>query len=271
MKVAVTGAGGNTGGHVFRKLLGRKDVFNKVVGVVRTPESGETLKKSIPEADHGSVRVCDFNKLAEDFKGLDALIIATSAKPAPTGEINPETNRPVFGFPNGEPKVADWESQKQQIDAAIQAGIKHIVICGSMGGTNANHPLNMLGKKADGTGGDILKWKRKAEKYLIDLAEEKGDALSFTIVHPGGLLDEPGSQRALVVDIDDKLLEQENRTVPREDVAEVLIQALLCPSGANRALDLVSKPVSDGTVTTDFEALFASVGGSCDYSKGEIP
>ncbi|EOA23094.1 hypothetical protein CARUB_v10003881mg [Capsella rubella] len=39
----------------------------------------------------------------------------------------------------------DWIGQKNQIDAAKVAGVKHIVLVGSMGGTNQDHPLNKLG------------------------------------------------------------------------------------------------------------------------------
>ena len=33
----------------------------------------------------------------------------------------------------------DWLGQKTQIDLARDAGVKHIVIVGSMGGTDENH------------------------------------------------------------------------------------------------------------------------------------
>lgn len=48
-------------------------------------------------------------------------------------------------------------------------------------------PLPVLitaGKKEDGTGGDILLWKRKAEMYLIEKAKAN-PSLSWTIIHPG--------------------------------------------------------------------------------------
>jgi len=39
-----------------------------------------------------------------------------------------------------------------------------------MGGTDKNNFLNTIGKNADGSGnGDILIWKRKAEKYLTEV------------------------------------------------------------------------------------------------------
>ena len=45
------------------------------------------------------------------------------------------------------------------------------VLSSSMGGTDPNNFLNKVGKNPDGSGnGDILLWKRKAEKYLIDVS-----------------------------------------------------------------------------------------------------
>lgn len=49
----------------------------------------------------------------------------------------------------------------------------------------------------------------------------------FTIVHSGILTDEPGGQREIVWDTDDALLRTQLRKIPREDVAEVLVQALI--------------------------------------------
>lgn len=56
---------------------------------------------------------------------------------------------------------------------------------------------------------------RKAEEYLI------ASGMTYTIVHPGGLLDKEGGKRQLVVDVDDALLERKSRSIPRADVAQV--------------------------------------------------
>lgn len=56
---------------------------------------------------------------------------------------------------------------------------------------------------------------RKAEEYLI------ASGLTYTIIHPGGLLDKDGGKRRLVVDIDDAMLERKSRSIPRADVAQV--------------------------------------------------
>jgi len=134
-----------------------------------------------------------------------------------------------------------------------------------MGGTDPENNLNKLGRDSDGGGGNILLWKRKAEKYLID------SGLTYTIVHAGGLRNDEGGRRELVVGIDDQELGTDNRSIPRADVAEVLIQSLLYDSYKNRSFDLRSKPEGEGTPTKDFDKLLKELKGNCDYSLGVIP
>jgi nucleoside-diphosphate-sugar epimerase len=171
-RVAVTGAGGQTGQAAFRKLLARPEF--EPVGIVRSAESKANLVES--GIDPNCVVVADVtdpSAIATAMQGCSALIIGTSAKPAPSGKTDPVTERPIFSFPNGQPEQVDWLGQKAQIDAAKACGIStHVVICSSMGGTDPSNMLNALGRETaeDGSaqGGNILLWKRKAEKYLID-------------------------------------------------------------------------------------------------------
>ena len=94
--------------------------------------------------------------------------------------------------------------------------------------------------------------------------------LPYTIVHPGGLLNEEGGKREIVIGVDDSRDEGE-RSIPREDVAEVLVQALLLPAYRGRSFDIRSKLEGEGTVTSDFAALIEKLGdANCDYTLGEI-
>lgn len=266
MRVFVSGAGGQTGQAVFRKMLARPADFTPR-GVVRTEESKAALVEAGVPAD--SVVVCDVTDAAavqSAMAGCEAVVIASSAKPAPTGETG-EGGRPVFGFPNGQPELVDWIGQKNQIDAAKACGAgTRVVICSSMGGTDPNHMLNGIGRAADGTGGNILQWKRKAEVYLAE------SGLPWTVVHPGGLVNEAGGVRALCLGVDDSVPGTENRNVPREDVAEVLLQSLVEPALQNRAFDLVSKPEGEGAPPSDWAAWAeAELGGKTyDYTLGEV-
>jgi uncharacterized protein YbjT (DUF2867 family) len=67
---------------------------------------------------------------------------------------------------------------------------------------------------------------------LISQAKEGGFA--YTIIHPGGLLDKPGGQQQIVLDVNDKLLSRTTRSIPREDVAELCVQSLLVPAAKNK-------------------------------------
>lgn len=288
-KIVVSGAGGQTGKSLFRQLLVDDDFAP--IGIVRTEKSKSALLEdpSHPIDDGSKVIVCDVSdeaavKDALDWSTVDALCICTSGTPGPTGEMKNE--RPVFGYPEGgDPEIVDWIGQKSQIDALGQAtssALRHIVVCSSGGGTDPGNMLNGLGRTTDPetgkeTGGNILMWKRKSEKYLIEQAGNDSN-LKYTIVHPGGLINEPGNQRELIVGVDDDLLtyggEGSPRTVPRDDVARVLLEACRNPEAyGNRSFDLRAHEPADGedsSVTTDFSKLLDSLDGkNCDYSLGK--
>lgn len=241
--VLVTGAGGRTGQIVYKKL---KESSDKYVarGLVRTEES----KQKIGGADDlyvGDIR--NFDSIVPAIQGIDALIILTSAVPKMKPGSDP-SGRPEFYFEEGSyPEQVDWIGQRNQIDAAKAAGVKQIVLVGSMGGTNPNHPLNSLGK------GNILIWKRKAEQYLAD------SGLPYTIIRAGGLQDKEGGIRELLIGKDDELLQTDTKTIARSDVAEVCIQALQFEEAKFKAFDLASKPEGTGTPTKDFKALFSQI------------
>ncbi|KAJ9523117.1 hypothetical protein QJQ45_023896 [Haematococcus lacustris] len=260
--VAVTGAGGRTGSLVVQRLSKRPGM--EAIATVRSVASKTALAQKLgcPES---SLRVVDIaaspsvvtEQLTAALAGCAALVIATSAVPEvlPKPEGAPP-GPPSFKWKEGQaPEQVDWLGQKLQVDAAKQAGVKHVVLVSSMGGTNPKHPLNNI------AGGNILQWKRKAEQYLMQ------SGLTYTIIHPGGLLDEAGGARQLMVGVDDVLVNATYRSIPREDVAEVCVQSLLLPQYQNRSFDLTSMPPGEGVVTTDFAALIDSLEGkNCDYS-----
>ncbi|OAY43677.1 uncharacterized protein At5g02240 [Manihot esculenta] len=243
--VLVTGAGGRTGSIVYRKLKERSGQY-VARGLVRTEESKEKIGGA-KDVYVGDIREAE--SIAPAIQGIDALIILTSAVPKMKHGFDPSKGeRPEFYYEDGAyPEQVDWIGQKYQIDAAKDAGVKHIVLVGSMGGTNPNNPLNSLGN------GNILIWKRKAEQYLAD------SGIPYTIIRAGGLQDKEGGIRELLVGKDDELLQTETRTIARADVAEVCIQALQFEEAKFKAIDLASKPEGTGTPTKDFKALFSQV------------
>ena len=134
-----------------------------------------------------------------------------------------------------------------------------------MGGTDETNFLNSIGKAKDGSGnGDILIWKRKAEKYLIE------SGLDYTIIHPGGLLDTPASQEQLMLDVDDKLIKNEKRSISRADVANLCVAALeVGKEGQSVSFDCIASEVEEGTeIQSATEALeeFLARKVTCAYS-----
>ncbi|KAH0861738.1 hypothetical protein HID58_089999, partial [Brassica napus] len=240
---------------VYKKLKERSDKF-VAKGLVRTPQGKEKIGGE-DDVFIGDIR--DADSITPAIQGIDALVILTSAVPKMKPGFDPtKGGRPEFIFDDGQyPEQVDWIGQKNQIDAAKAAGVKHIVLVGSMGGTNPDHPLNKLGN------GNILIWKRKAEQYLAD------SGTPYTIIRAGGLLDKEGGARELLVGKDDELLQTDTKTVPRADVAEVCIQALLFEEAKNKAFDLGSKPEGTSSPTNDFKALFSqrSVASSPSATK----
>ncbi|KAJ6407866.1 hypothetical protein OIU84_011220 [Salix udensis] len=240
--VLVTGAGGRTGSIVYKKLKERSEQY-VARGLVRTEESKEKIGGA-EDVFVGDIR--ESESISPAIQGIDSLIILTSGVPKMKPGFDPSKGRPEFYFEDGAfPEQVDWIGQKNQIDAAKAAGVKQIVLVGSMGGTDLNHPLNSLG------GGNILVWKRKAEQYLAD------SGVPYTIIRAGGLQDKEGGVRELLVGKDDELLQTETRTIARDDVAEVCIQALQYEEAQFKAFDLASKPEGTGTATNDFKSLFS--------------
>jgi uncharacterized protein YbjT (DUF2867 family) len=127
-----------------------------------------------------------------------------------------------------------------------------------MGGTD---PSNMLNKLVGEDGGQILQWKRRAEQYLV------ASGLTYTIIHPGGLVDEEGGKRRLAVDVDDGLLKRKTRSIPRADVAALAVGCLGLAEATNRSFDVCADPVGEGEPSTEWGALLDGLGGrNCDYS-----
>lgn len=283
-KVIVTGAAGRTGKLVFSIL--NKKCDSQTLGLVRTEKSAKKLMKDT-NCGLEQLVVCDVTSIGDDIpkalEGTEAMVICTSAVPKiskisiakaflkiPINIFTP--GKKFFNFrdlrfyyrPGQYPEKVDYEGQIAQIDLAKKLGISHVIVVSSMGGTDPKMFLNSIGKDKNGNGnGDILLWKRKAEKYLIE------SGLSYTIIHPGGLIDTPGSVENFILDVDDNLLKREKRSISRTDVANLCIAAIMVGKGKNVSFDCITNPVEEGgKVKTAEEALteFLAMGKTANYN-----
>jgi NAD(P)H-binding len=233
-KVVVTGASTSVGYLVFKKLLKSKTFVP--VGLVRDRQGYRELKKL--GADDSQIKIGDITKrdsLQGVFDDAKKVVLCTSARPKKKfwyriisfllkliGKERPPKTSDMY-YPKDQcPYHVDFVGQKNVIDACLDAKVEHIVMLGNMGGYRGSK-LNDIGRDtgdSDPRKGNLLKWKRAAERYLMKRC-------FFTIVHSGALTDEKGGKREIVWDTDDALLRTNFRKIPREDAAEVLVQALL--------------------------------------------
>lgn len=107
------------------------------------------------------------------------------------------------------------------VEAAKKAGVKRFVMLSSMG---ADAP-------ADGPDDlqHYLKAKQAADRHLI------GSGLDYTIVRPGALNDDSGTQRIEAA----KDLKRSGE-IPRDDVATVLIEVLAAPNTIGTHFEVLS-------------------------------
>lgn len=275
--VLVTGAGGRTGILVVGALL---EKGYGVKAVVHSKKSKDELLKKYSKLSEERVFIADIqnkSSLTAAFAGCAAVIVATSAVPKlKAWSLIPFLLKKLIGQkgklrfcwkggPDGKPEQVDWEGQKNQFDCASEAGVQHVVLVGTMTGTQKDSFLNSIG---EGDGDQIVMWKRKAEVYLIELS--KKTKMKYTIIHAGGLSDDLAGKALVKVGVDDKLREEKNFRIPRADIAKACVEALDCELAKDRSFDMSS--VEGGEPFTDLEKLLKELGDkTCDYSINPPP
>eukprot|EP00741_Cyanophora_paradoxa_P022435 tig00021489_g21661.t1 len=189
----VVGATGGVGQWVALKLLNR-GVPVRVL--VRSKAGAEGIFG--PDGDNLDIfqgDLADPRSVRRAVAGCEAVVIASGAR-SPLGANRPE-------------KV-DYEGVKSIVAACKEAGtVKHVTLVSSLGTTRPEKfPLYTLF-------GDVLRWKRKAEEELA------ASGLPYTIIRPGGLRDEPGGLREMVLERGDAL---PTGSISRMDVAELAVE-----------------------------------------------
>ena len=99
--------------------------------------------------------------------------------------------------------------------------------------------LNDIGRvkgDPDDKNGNMLKWKRAAERYLMKHS-------LFTILHAAQFTEEKGGTKEIIWDTDDALLRNNFRKISTDDAAEVVVQALIWKQAIGRSIDIANKPV----------------------------
>jgi len=125
------------------------------------------------------------------------------------------------------PEFVDYGGVRNLTDAARDAGVRQLVLESSMGAGSGGGVLGML---LNLLSGDALEWKSKGEAHL------RGSGVPYTIVRPGGLVDEPGGLTGLDLQQGDA----GSGRIARADVAAVMIAALATPAALRKTFEVVS-------------------------------
>lgn len=201
MKVFVVGANGQIGKHLINLLKDSKE--HTVRAMVRKAEQVEAYEKLGVEtklADlEGSV-----DEIAEAAKGCDAIVFTAGA-----------------GGHTGAEKtiLIDLDGAAKTIEAAEKVGIERFIM---VSGMHVNRREKWSSIK-----------HYMAAKYHADKILEKS-GLTYTIIRPGILTNEPGTGKALITE------GLELTEIPREDVAQTILNVLPMENTFNRSFDLVS-------------------------------
>lgn len=275
-RVVVTGAASGVGFAVFKKLFRSKNYYP--VALVQSNREARRLIDLGVESNQifrGDITLKE--SLKGLFEGSTKAILCTSATPKKRfiflllsfiwglfGRTLIPSSQDLY-YPKGEqPYDIDFVGQCNIIDSACESKVEHIVLLGSMGGYRGskNNNIGRSSKDASPKIGNVLKWKRAAERYLMKRCY-------FTIVHAGTLTDEKGGEREIVWDTDDALLRTSFRKIPKEDAAEVLLQALHYKEAIGRSIDVASRPPGQGAGPTKDWIRFWSRPGNCLYPAAD--
>jgi NAD(P)H-binding len=91
--------------------------------------------------------------------------------------------------------------------------------------------------------------------------------ISYTIIHPGGLVDKDPDVEELVLDVDDKLMANTKRSISRADVASLCVASL--STTVSVSLDCITRVMAEGEVPKSPEKVleeFLKTGKTTDYS-----
>ncbi|MGF1538190.1 MAG: NAD(P)H-binding protein [Elainellaceae cyanobacterium] len=218
MKAFVAGATGETGRRIVKTLVERQI---PVRALVRDLDRGRSILPAEIELVVGDVLKPD--TLPDAIADSTVLLNAVGAAPSfdPTG-----------------PYQVDYEGCKNLVDAAKAAELEQFVMVSSLCVSRFFHPLNLFWL--------VLYWKQQAEDYL------QASGVPYTIVRPGGLKNEDGSN-PIVMEGADTLFDG---SIPRSQVAQVCVEALFNAEAKNKIVEIVTRAEAPQKT---FEQLFAGV------------
>ena len=210
MRVVIAGGHGQIAQHLQRLLAARGD---SAVGIIRNLDHAADLQEIGAEPVLLDLENGTADQVTDAVTGADAVVFAAGAGP---------------GSGAARKLTVDRDGAVLLADAAEAAGVRRYVMVSSHGADDYD---------PDSTDVFQIYLRAKAEAD----ADLRGRDLDWTIVRPGGLTNSAGTGRITLGESVDR------GSIPREDVAAVLLSVLDSPSTARRQFEVVegSTPISD--------------------------
>jgi cytosine deaminase len=211
MRTVIAGGHGQIALRLERLLAARGD---SAAGLIRNPDQAADLTAAGAEPVVLDLESATVEQVAAVLRGADAAVFAAGAGP---------------GSGIARKTTVDRDAAVLLADAAESAGVRRFLVVSSMGAdAGADHP--------DETFRAYLRAKGAADDAI-----RARSALDWTVLRPGSLTDAPGTGRV-------RLAPSTGRgSVPRDDVAAVLVALLDTPGTAGATLELIAgdDPVGD--------------------------
>ncbi|MBU0439296.1 oxidoreductase [Staphylococcus succinus] len=216
MSILVIGANGGVGQHLVNQL---KDSNESFTAGVRKEEQVKSLKDKGIEATLIDVEADDLATLTEKIKGYDKVIFSVGS-----------------GGSTGADKTisVDLDGAIKSIKASEANHVKQYVMVSTYDSR----------REAFDASGDLKPYtiaKHYADEYL------KQANIPYTIVHPGGLTDEAGTNK-----IEVGAFFEGRGTIPREDVATVLKEVVTTDYLLNTEFQIISGEEEITSALTNF-------------------
>lgn len=203
MNVLLIGANGQIGQHIVRLAKEKSDISLKAM--VRKEEQVEKLRDDSTEAVlanlEGSV-----DELAKAMEGADAVIF-TAGSGGSTG-----ADKTI---------LVDLDGAVKAVEAAEQANIERFIMISAIQAHNRE-------SWADSPIKPYMAAKHYADRILA------ASKLNYTIIRPGSLQNEPGTGKVQAGEF------PERGAIPREDVAETVLESLPNENTYYRGFDLIT-------------------------------
>lgn len=216
MSILFLGANGGVGHYAVEQL---KEDGQEVTAAYRKEEQVSKAKEEGYQAELVDVEKDTIDDLAKKFKGFEQVVFSVGS-----------------GGSTGADKtiIVDLDGAVKAIEASKQADVKHFVMVSTF--DSRREAFDSVPE---------LKPYTIAKHYADNHLRDSG--LHFTIVHPGALLDDSGTGK---VTIASQL--EEAGSVPREDVASVIVKVLTNEQFQGGEFQVVSGDEAIDTALTQY-------------------